>query len=100
MSDDGSTLEAAIEDARRLEAQCREVAGRLARMARELDRFATTEHDQSPIPDQPDWPRRPQLMAPDDLHAAAREVESAARAVLVQAGGWRQVLGDLVDERA
>jgi hypothetical protein len=91
-------LEAAIEEARGLEARCRDMARRLAQLARELDRFARTEHDENPIPDQ-DWPRRPQLMAPDDLSAAAREVEAAARAVLVQAGGWGQVLGDLVDER-
>lgn len=107
MSDNGSApgaererLEAAIEEARNLEDRCRSTAGEIARLARELDRFAATEHDENPIPDQDDWPRRPQLMVPDDLRAAAREVEAAARAVLVQAGGWGQVLGDLVDERS
>lgn len=92
-------LEAAIDDARRLEQACFDAARRMAQLARELDRFADAEHDADPIPDHPDWPRRPQLTAPDDLRAAAREIESAARAVLVQSGGWGQVLGDLVEER-
>jgi hypothetical protein len=92
--------DAAIDIAWRHRAACDAIAKELGRIAREFGIFREAELDVDPIPEYPGWPRRPWLMAPDDLHAATSSIEDVARLMLVESGGWGQVIGELMDHRA
>ncbi|HYU84693.1 MAG TPA: hypothetical protein VEK80_07785 [Kribbellaceae bacterium] len=73
-----------------------QIAVRLSDRVEDLEFLAREELDTHPTAGD-EGLRRPPLMTADQLHEAVRRLRLASTTVLVEAGGWGQVIDELHD---
>ncbi len=89
--------EGALNEARRLREQALQIGRQLSEHLRDLEWMVDTELERSPISDTGSL--RPALMDSDLLRDAGQRLRDASQKVLSHAGGWGQVIDEIIDVR-